>query len=119
MTTRTSPQTTYSLVALAGVALVALALWWLFDINLYPLWLIAVNIVTFFLFRFDKGRAQVAGAGRVPEVVLLGCMWLGGFLGGGAGMYVRPHHKTKKNVFVLSLILSTALYIAVLWFYFT
>ena len=34
MSSRTSPQTTYSLVALAGVAILALAMWWLLEINL-------------------------------------------------------------------------------------
>lgn len=118
MTTRTSPQTTYSLVAVAGVALLALAMWWLFDINLYWMWLIAINVVTFFLFRFDKGRAQSPGAGRVPEIVLLGCTALGGFLGAAAGMYMRPHHKTKKPVFVITLIVATAVHLWLLWTYF-
>ncbi len=117
MATHTSPKVTYSLVAVGGVALIALALWWLLDINLYWLWLVAINLVTFFLFRFDKGRAQTPDAGRVPEVVLLGCTLIGGFVGAGAGMYMRPHHKTKKNAFVLTLIVSTALHLFLIWRY--
>lgn len=112
-----SPQTTYTLVALLAAAAIGLLLWWFFDFNLYLVWLIAINLVTFFLYRFDKGRAQNAGAGRVPEIVLLGSTVAGGVLGAAGGMYMRPHHKTKKPVFVLTLIAASTVHAWLLWQY--
>jgi uncharacterized membrane protein YsdA (DUF1294 family) len=112
-----SPQTTYSLVAIIGAVAVGLLLWWLFDLSLYLVWLIAINLVTFLLYRFDKGRAQNPGAGRIPEIVLLGCTIAGGVLGAAAGMYMRPHHKTKKPIFVLVLIVSAAVHAWLAWQY--
>ena len=112
-----SPQTTYALVAMLAAVAIGLLLWWLFDFNLYLVWLIAINVVTFFFYRFDKGRAQSAGAGRVPEIVLLGCTVAGGVLGAAGGMYMRPHHKTKKPVFVLTLIAAAAVHAWLLWQY--
>jgi uncharacterized membrane protein YsdA (DUF1294 family) len=103
---RTSPQTTYSLIAILAALLVDMALWYLFDLNIYFVWLIAINIVAFALFRFDKRRAKIAGAGRVPEIVLLACTITGGFLGAAGGMYMRPHHKTRKPIFVITLIVA-------------
>lgn len=107
----TSPQATYSLVAIIAAGLVGLALWYFFDLNLYLVWLIAVNVVAFALYRYDKRRAQIAGAERVPEVVLLGCTIAGGVLGAAGGMYMRPHHKTRKPLFVITLIIAAAVHL--------
>ena len=112
-----SAQASYSIVAIAGAVVVGLLLWWLLDLDLYLVWLIAINAVTFALFRFDKGRAQNPGAGRVPEIILLGCTIAGGVLGAAGGMYMRPHHKTKKPVFVITLILAAAVHAWLLWMY--
>ncbi|MGL4649253.1 MAG: DUF1294 domain-containing protein [Caldilineaceae bacterium] len=113
-----SPQTTFSIVALVAVAAIVLALVWFFDWGLFPVWLVAVNVITFFLYRYDKGRAQVEGATRVPEVVLLGLTWAGGVLGAAGGMYMQPRHKTQKNTFVITLVLAALLHGALLiwWF---
>lgn len=112
-----SPQTTYALIAILAAAAVGVLLWWLSDFNPYLVWLIAINVVTFVLFRFDKRRAQIAGAGRVPEVVLLGSTIAGGVLGAAAGMYMLPRHKTRKPLFVLVLLVSAAVHLWLAWQY--
>jgi uncharacterized membrane protein YsdA (DUF1294 family) len=112
MATRSSPQSTFSLVALGAAGLLLLLLVWLFNWNFYPMWMVAITVVTFFLFRYDKGRAKVEGATRVPEVVLLGLMWAGGVLGGAAGMYMQPRHKTQHTNFKVTLVLAAILHSA-------
>lgn len=108
-----NPELVFGLITLALMALIGLALWFWLDINLFWMWLVAVNGAAFFLYRFDKRRAaKQNGKTRVPEVVLLGLMWLGGVVGAGLGMYMRPHHKTSKTRFVVSLALASILYAA-------
>jgi len=109
-----SAQTTFSLVALAAAAAIVLLLAWFFDWNIYPMWLVAATVVTFFLYRYDKGRAQLQGATRVPEVVLLTLTWAGGVIGAAAGMYMPPRHKTQRIVFVVTLILAAILHVVIL-----
>jgi uncharacterized membrane protein YsdA (DUF1294 family) len=115
-----NPEMVFSLIALALAALVGFAVWYWIGLNFYWVWLVAVNAVAFFLFRFDKRRAaKQNGRTRVPEVVLLGLTWLGGVVGAGLGMYMRPHHKTSKVHFVISLVLASILHAALLiWWLF-
>jgi uncharacterized membrane protein YsdA (DUF1294 family) len=80
----------------------ALALWLLlsqkFDWrHLLGCWLIAVNVVAFGYYGFDKSQA-VAGAPRVPEVVLHGLTAAGGGLGAIAAMHLF-RHKTLQGSF--------------------
>ncbi len=110
-----NPAMVFSLIALALVALIGLGLWYWLSINLYWLWLVAVNVASFVLYRFDKRRAaRQNGRARVPEMVLLGLMWLGGVVGAGLGMYLRPRHKTKKMRFVLSLVIASIMHAGLL-----
>jgi uncharacterized membrane protein YsdA (DUF1294 family) len=80
-------------------------------------WLALINIITFFVYRFDKGRAQRTGARRVPEVFLLILLLIGGAVGGAAGMLLRPRHKTRKPIFWIVLLLAVALhgYLLFIW----
>ncbi len=112
-----NPELAFSLIALGIAALIGFVLWYWLNLNPYWIWLVAVNSVTFFLFRFDKRRARTEGATRVPEVVLLGLMWLGGVIGGGLGMYLRPHHKTKKTRFVVTLVLAAILHVVLFYWW--
>jgi uncharacterized membrane protein YsdA (DUF1294 family) len=72
---------------------------------LYPLWdpvfawLIAINVVTFFTFGYDKAMAS-AETTRVPEAILLIMTALGGSIG---AVIARPlfRHKTRKVSFRL------------------
>ncbi len=112
---RRSPQITYGALALGATAAISILLYLWLGWNPYWLWLLVVNVVTFIYFRYDKRQAQHEGAMRVPEVVLLLLMLIGGFIGAGIGMYMRPRHKVRKPKFVVTLVLSAILQALVLW----
>jgi uncharacterized membrane protein YsdA (DUF1294 family) len=61
--------------------------------------LIALNLVTFAVFAWDKFCAT-RGRRRVSEQALLGLMAVGGSPGGWAAMLLF-HHKTQKAIFKL------------------
>ena len=61
------------------------------------LYLIVINIITFFLYGIDKWKAKQAWW-RIPESVLLGMAAIGGSIGAWMGMRVW-HHKTQHAIF--------------------
>lgn len=65
--------------------------------NLAGVWLVAISLVTFCYYGFDKYRARSNGD-RIPEVVLHGLAILGGTLGAYLGMWFF-RHKTIKSSF--------------------
>ena len=69
------------------------------------IYLIAINVVTFFLYGIDKWKAK-RSKWRIPEATLLGLAVIGGSIGAWLGMKVW-HHKTlhKKFKYGLPLIL--------------
>ncbi|MBE9507820.1 MAG: DUF1294 domain-containing protein [Chloroflexi bacterium] len=69
-------------------------------------WLIAITLVTFLTYGYDKA---IAGSKRtrVPEAALLALTVLGGTIGALAGMRLF-HHKTAKGSFHLKLVLVVA-----------
>lgn len=71
----------------------------LFSIQNIVIYLIAINLITFFVMWLDKRKAK-KGKWRIPENTLLIFVLLGGGIGGIAGMYVF-HHKTQKAKFVI------------------
>ncbi len=75
------------------------------------LYLVCINVVTFFLFGADKWKAK-KGKMRISEKGLLCAAALGGSVGGLVGMYTF-HHKTRKAKFYLGvpgiLVLQAAL----------
>ena len=79
--------------------------------NVYLGWLVVVNVTAFVLFRHDKGQAQRSGARRVPESRLLTLLLVGGFVGGGLGMMIRPRHKTRKPIFWVVLLAACVLHL--------
>ena len=64
---------------------------------LLTLYLVASNVVTFFLYGIDKWKAKRA-RWRIPESVLLGMAAIGGSVGAWLGMRVW-HHKTQHAKF--------------------
>ena len=77
-------------------------------------YLVLMSLVTFFLFIKDKGMAKKNGnAVRVKEKTLLGCVAMGGAIGGFLGRIVA-HHKTDKIYFSLTIYVSLLLQLAVL-----
>ena len=112
--THRSPQLVYGAAALGATLVLGIVLYLWQGWNLDRVWLIVCNGVTFAFFRLDKRRAQRTDATRVPEVVLLGLVLAGGFLGGWAGMFVRPRHKVHKPLFWVVLITATLLHLVLL-----
>jgi uncharacterized membrane protein YsdA (DUF1294 family) len=107
-----NPYTRFALVALLAVLLITYLQLLLFPAwDVVFAWLIAINIVTFVAFGYDKAVAP-QGATRVPEAILLVLTLLGGCIG---AMIARPlfRHKTQKMSFRLifwpCVILSIAL----------
>ncbi len=79
----------------------------------YFTWLIFWSLVTFFYYGFDKQQAK-QGNWRVPEVVLHGLALLGGFVGGWLGMMFF-HHKNRKPMFVIVLLISAVVHALLYW----
>lgn len=69
--------------------------------NQLYIYLIAVNLITFFLYGADKSKAR-RHAWRIPEKVLLGAAVIGGSLGALIGMRFF-HHKTRKPLFYIGV----------------
>ena len=59
--------------------------------------LLAMNVVTFFMYGIDKWKAKKS-KWRIPEATLLGLAVLGGSVGAWLGMKVW-HHKTLHKEF--------------------
>lgn len=61
------------------------------------LYIVVINVVTFFLYGVDKWKAK-RSRWRIPESVLLGMAAVGGSIGAWLGMRVW-HHKTQHKKF--------------------
>jgi uncharacterized membrane protein YsdA (DUF1294 family) len=79
------------------------------------LWLVVINLVTFFVYGADKRRAR-RGDWRISERTLFLLPLLGGSVGALAGMFVF-RHKTKHWYFRFGLPLILLVQIGVfIWF---
>ena len=77
-------------------------------------YLIALNIVTFFVYGIDKWKTKRA-KWRIREAALLGVAVLGGSIGALMGMKVW-HHKTMHKKFKYGLPLILLAQIAIIYF---
>lgn len=83
-------------LAIAGAA----ALWWyVLVLDFLVSWLIAISLITFLTYGYDK-FTSIRKWTRVPERVLLGLAFTGGTPGAMLGMRLF-HHKTIKGRFRL------------------
>lgn len=98
------------------VLMVALGYWIFANTTLpfYPAWLLALGIVTFIYYGFDKFRAQ-RKQWRVAETTLNLLALAGGFLGAWVGMFWF-RHKTKDAYVRRWLWISTLVHVALLYF---
>lgn len=82
--------------------------------QLILIYLIAINIVTFFAYGIDKWKAK-RSKWRISEATLLGMAVIGGSIGAWLGMRVW-HHKTmhKKFQFGIPLIIVAQI-VLVIW----
>jgi uncharacterized membrane protein YsdA (DUF1294 family) len=94
----------HGLLALALAAVAAALVWWFgYPLNVAQSWCIAITVVTFLVYAYDKVAARVEMQ-RVPETVLLALTAAGGTIGALAGM-VLFRHKTAKGSFQLKMLL--------------
>ncbi len=76
------------------------------------IYLIVINIVSFFMYALDK-RYAIKSKSRIPEKNLLVLSVVGGALGGVLAMNI-VHHKTKKIKFLVINYTSLLIYILVI-----
>ncbi len=84
--------------------------------RLYFIWLGMASAITFLVYGVDKMQSRTGGS-RVPESVLHGLAFVGGFTGGWVGRWVF-RHKTRKGSFALILVLSTAIHAGLVYWFF-
>ena len=77
-------------------------------------YLIALNIVTFFVYGIDKWKAK-QGSWRISEATLLLLAVIGGSIGALLGMQVW-HHKTMHKKFKYGLPMILLAQIAIIYF---
>ena len=83
-------------------------------VSIYSGYLVLMSLITLFLFIIDKGKTKInSGAARIKEKTLLGCVAMGGAIGGLIGRIIA-HHKTNKIYFSITIYFSLLLQIAVL-----
>lgn len=78
------------------------------------LYIVAINITTFWMFAADKKRARKK-VWRIPESRLLFFSLIGGSLGGILAM-ITVHHKTKKLLFTIGMPVLLVINIFVLYY---
>lgn len=81
--------------------------------QLILIYLIAINVVTFFLYGMDKWKAKHS-KWRISEATLLGLAVIGGSIGAWLGMKVW-HHKTMHKKFKYGLPLILIVQIAIVF----
>jgi len=93
-----NPVNRFGVLLLGGSALGAVALTAAIEaVALATAWLLAINVVTFLAYGYDK-VISATGRTRVPERVLLALALLGGTLGAIVGVF-GLRHKTSKRGF--------------------
>lgn len=85
------------------------------SISVLIYYLVALNIITFFIYGIDKHKAK-KNKWRISEAFLLALALLGGSVGAWLGMKVW-HHKTMHKKFQLGVPLIFILQVC-LWLYF-
>jgi uncharacterized membrane protein YsdA (DUF1294 family) len=92
-----------------------IVLWQYVSLALVWSWLIAITVITFFTFGYDKAIADTQRT-RVPELILLALTFLGGTIGAILGRIVF-RHKTSKASFRVKFWVVLVIQIALLVLY--
>ena len=79
------------------------------------IYLLAINVLAFAVYGWDKARSKVQGARRVPEKTLFLLAILGGSVGAILGMRVW-HHKTRHWYFKYGLPAILLAQLALAWY---
>lgn len=112
--TRIDPFLLFGLVTVGLASAAAALLWWL-GLDLLLSWLIAITLITFLTYGYDKTAAR-SGQLRVPERILTGLAFIGGTAGALTGMRVF-HHKTAKASFQLRFWIVVAVQVLLIALY--
>ena len=83
-----------------------------FPFKVIGVWLLSSGIVGFFAMGIDKARA-IGDEWRIPEMTLFTTSFIGGFWGVLLGSWLF-HHKTSKIEFMLVVLLSAGVWLALL-----
>jgi uncharacterized membrane protein YsdA (DUF1294 family) len=84
--------------------------------HLILIYLVIINVVTFFMYGVDKYKAKRA-KWRIPEATLLGLAIIGGSVGAWLGMKVW-HHKTMHKKFKYGIPAMIIIQLLVIGYYF-
>jgi uncharacterized membrane protein YsdA (DUF1294 family) len=112
--TRIDPFLLFGLVTV-GLALAVTAVLWSLKVDLLLSWLIAITLITFLTYGYDKAAAR-SGQLRVPERILTGLAFIGGTAGALVGMRTF-HHKTAKASFQLRFWIVVAVQVLLIALY--
>ena len=82
--------------------------------QLFSIYLITINIITFIVFGIDKIKA-ISHQYRIKITTLLSLSFIGGSLGALIGMYTFKH-KTKVNYFTIGVPLMLLMHIIIIFF---
>ena len=88
------------------------------DMNLLHIvliYLVTINVVTFFIYGFDKWKAKKSKM-RIREIALLGLAVLGGSIGAWLGMKAW-HHKTLHKKFKYGVPTIIIIQLAIIVYY--
>lgn len=99
---RIGPISLFGLLSFGVSAVLAYAVWKSTPPTVDELgaWAIALNIVAFVIYLYDK-RIAGGGATRVPEVILLALVLFGGGLGAIVAMLLSRHKMSKSEFLML------------------
>ncbi len=78
-------------------------------LNVYLVFIAAISLICIIVFCVDKRISKNENAVRVPEIVLLSLISLGGAAGGLIGMYSFRHKTVFKDKFHFGIGLWTSL----------
>ena len=112
---KTRPVTFFAFITFGLVIAGTLLLWQFASFYLVWSWLIAITVITFFTFGYDKVIASSQFT-RVPEIILLALTLFGGTLGAILGRIVF-RHKTSKTSFRVKFWIVIAFQVAFIALY--
>ena len=110
-----NPNRYFLLIAFITLVFITVLLWKLTAIH--PLWiyLIAINLITFSFYGYDKYQA-IHNKNRIPEIVLHILALVCGSIGALAGQNIF-HHKTRKLKFqIVFIFIAIVQAVLVIWF---
>ena len=90
------PVRRFGLITFSVALILAAVIWWYFSFDVVLSWLIAITLVTFLTYGYDK---TIAGSSRmrVPEKVLLALTFAGGTIGTFVGRSLFRHKTIKAS----------------------